>query len=247
VVKRVLWLGLIIIVPLVVLVVICPYSVTEVVVGALISIWVTMLLEGVQKPNLELELRSECATRFRAGSHLGYVLQLRLVNKPLPRGLGWLQRNSATEASGTITFRDLNGKDVFGAVMPIRWSNSPQPGYTVVEDTPNAAPIKKMIFNPERLSTTRNIPPGSHDEGVLDVAARFDNESECYGVNNESYFNDWHTPRWKLLPGEYLVDVKIRASNASCADTFHLSNEGSLPGGFRLAKASKAESARVNN
>ena len=238
---RVLLTGAIVSGSLIALVVAFPISAMEVVVGAVISIWITLLMGAIEKPELDLMLyKPGASTRFRAGNHRGYVAQLRLRNKPIPGWVSkWLQlyRNAATQTTGTITFRNLDGEQAGKGTMGIRWSTSPQPGHWQVESTPHGEQTKRYVYDLERLTTVRAIPPGYSEDGVLDVAARYDGEGHCYGYNNESYSHDFKTPRWKLTQEQYLVDVYITASNATCRGTFRLVNRGNSETEFYLTDA----------
>jgi len=244
--KWILWVGLLAVVALICLVVEYSSSAMEVVVGAVISIWITMLVEAIQKPDLHLVIwQGELPQRMGFGGEPGYVVHLHLVNKPLPWVFRWLQRASATETSGTITFRDdLEAKPV-AKKMPVRWSNSPQPGRVIRVRCSDDPPFRMEIWDPERLTVIRQIPPGFSQAGVLGVALRLDHGAECYGVTNESYFTGWKPPDLKLPLPRYLVDVEIVASNASCEGVFLLVKDGLLSKDIALATASRRKRSKV--
>jgi len=144
-----------------------------------------------------------------------------------------MAREPALQCSATVGFHHLDNQDVFGRVMAGRWASSPEP------------------FNPSSLSlggiaTVVAVGPafGSRidvypDEGeLLDIAARFDLEAECYGWNNDAYFSDllWRNPNWRLGPGRYVVEVIIRSSGPPCTRRFRLIND--VPrNAFRLEPA----------
>jgi hypothetical protein len=235
--NKLFWIGLLLNVLLIGLLGTWPSSWLEVVVGALTSIWVTVLVESIRKPDLKLELYP-VQEGWRAEGRPGDVRQLRLVNRPLPAYLSWLQRSPAVNTSGTIVFHRL-GSGVASNPMPIRWSNTAQLSRRFTELTFGNPPVTKIILDPERLVVTQQIPPGFSDDGVFGVAARFCSESDAYGVTNESYFTHWKPPDWHLAQGRYRVDVRINAENGTCKGTFLLVNENSSPDGFRLEEWTK--------
>jgi len=259
VVKRIFWIGLVVVGVLVILVIIYPCSAMEVVVGAFISIWVTMLVEAIQKPDLEIELwQAGHPQKIPFGGRPGHVLHLQAVNKPLPRVVKWcpLQRSAATEASGTITFRGPEAKAVQDrSNMPVRWANSKQLERLIKVRRSNEDEfVGVQILDPERLSLTRSIMPGHREgekdgvnDGVFSVALELEKDPSYYGVTNESYYYKWQPPGWKLALGKYLIDVKITASNASCEGVFRLILEGISSKDIRLSEATEEEKSKVRN
>lgn len=85
-----------------------------------------------------------------------------------------------------------------------------------------------------------DIYPGEQEE--LDIAARFDNETEAYGWNNEAYFSStpWRSAQWQLGSNRYLVKVSVLAGNCECSGIFRIINDVSIEG-FRLEPATKED------
>jgi hypothetical protein len=104
-----------------------------------------------------------------------------------------------------------------------------------------------QIFDPARgtKTTTIDIPPGERPE-PLDIAARFDNDTDCFGWNNENYFSNppWRNPDRVLHGGQYLVKVTVRAAGQRRDGFFVLNNAGTRTN-FRLQGASLTEIERV--
>jgi hypothetical protein len=205
-------------------------TILGVVLGAVVAILITILVENLRKPRLELRIAmsTDIEYRNRPARNVRF-LGLELVNKPLPRWGRWMSRDTALQCHGNITFHHLDGQNVFGRTMMSRWSGSPEP-----------APIHIAIGNqhvlisdPSRLTSRIDVPPGEAQR--LDVAARFDVEEECYGWNNESYFSDpvWRNPEWRLNAGRYLVRVTIISAGEKCVSLFRLINDVSRQD-FRL-------------
>ena len=152
--KLIVLAGLAVVIALIVTVSIWPIGWLEVVVGALISIWTTMLFSVATRPDLWIEPYQSPddpnQNRRRLGQRWGYVRELRVVNKELPWAFSWLQRNAATDVSGLITFRPLSGCSEIGP-MPIRWSNTPQLHKHITEYAGSGPPMPKHIADPDRL------------------------------------------------------------------------------------------------
>jgi len=199
-------------------------TIVGVVLGAIIAILITIWLENLRKPNLEIRIASPADVQYKGSpATQARFLGLELINKPLPRWARWMSRDAAIQCHGTITFHHLDGQNVFGRAMPIRWSGSPEPiaMRLVVDD--------KHIFiaDPARFTLTPRIDVYPGEAERLDVASRFDNEDECYGWSNESYFSNpvWRNPDWKLPSGRYLVKVTVISAGDKCTGIFRLIND----------------------
>ena len=167
-------------------------------------------------------------------------LRLILRNRPLPAVLHWMERNAALQCRGEITFHHLDGQDVFGRRMTIRWANSPQPVPPQITDLKGEIQFLIQDFGRSAMDTM-DVYPG--EEEVFDVAARFDDEPECFGWNNDSYLFEWRNPHWRLAPGRYLVEVVITSSGQKCIGEFRLINDVARTD-FRLEKVTPDD--RVN-
>ena len=221
-------------------------TIVEVVIGAIFAILVTIWSEKLRKPELELRIaplwdmdheEPHPAKQMRA-------LGLKLVNRPLPRWARWMSRNAALQCHGFITFHHLDGQNVFGRAMSIRWSGSPEPVaiHVVVDDK------RFTIADPARITLTsrRDVYPGESER--LDVVARFDNEDECYGWNNDSYFSNppWRNPDWSLSPDRYIVKVTVVSAGEKCTGIFRLINDVAQRD-FRLEPALPDDAVHISS
>jgi len=207
-------------------------TILSAVLASLVAIVLTIVIEKLHKPRLKLEIVSPVDRLFDdRPAHQMRAVRVRLSNSALPRWASWMLRNAALQCHGTITFYHLDGQNVFGRSMHIRWSDAPEPIPIRVQ----IGNHKGLIFDPTRFTITQRVDIYPGESAELDVAVRFDNEPECYGWSNESYFSDppWRNPNWKLPPERYLVGVNILSSGERCTSIFRLINNVTQPD-FRL-------------
>jgi hypothetical protein len=217
-------------------------TLVAVVLGAIVAIGITILLEVLRKPKLELRIAPPVDAQYQGRpATRARFLYLELINKPLPVLARWMTRNGALQCHGTVAFHHLDGQSVFGRVMPIRWSGLPEPVplHFVVDDK------HVLLLDPLKLTLTQRVDVYPGEAERLDVAARFDNEPECYGWSNESYFSDpiWRNPNWRLPSDRYLVKVTIISAGEKCRGIFRLINDV-VQQDFRVEPALSSDSVR---
>jgi hypothetical protein len=214
--------------------------VLQIVTGALISIGFVIWMEFIRQPRLRLSIPNSADMNYPANYPAQRMRSLRLtiLNDNLPFPLRWLMRLPAQKCHGTISFHHLDGQNVFGRSMQIRWVRSPEP----VPIQANFSGQTLTIFDPVRLTPelTWDIYPGMED--MFDVVARFDSDTDCFGWSNESYFSNpiWRNPNWRIPRGRYLVRVEVLSSNRRCSGIFRLINDVPLAD-FRLENAQPAD------
>ncbi len=213
--------------------------------GGVITVATALVVEQARRPKLQLVMTSHTDAQFnnRLASSARWV-HLKLGNLPPSGWTRWVPRQTATQCRGTVTFYYLNGQSVFKEDMPVRWAGSPQPIPSEVRDP--TGQLTGLIYNLSQLSleSWMDVPPGEGQ--TLDIAGRFDNDVDCYGWSNESYFSNplWRNPGRKLPPGEYLVRVTVVCAGEKCADVFRLINEGPVAN-FRLEVAKKDDRKKL--
>lgn len=201
--------------------------------GALLSIFFVVWMEYLRQPNLTISIAPLADNPYPAQfpARRARFLRLTIANNKLPFLLRWLLRSPAQKCHGSIQFHHLDGQNVFGRSMQIRWIRSPEP----VPITANLGGQQLQIFDPVRLTPELNwdIYPGM--EELFDVAARFDADVDCFGWSNESYFSNpiWRNTNWRIPPGRYLVKVEILSSGKKCSGVFRLINDVQI-NDFRL-------------
>jgi hypothetical protein len=100
--------------------------------------------------------------------------------------------------------------------------------------------------DPSRITPISRIDIHAGEDVPLDVAVRCDQDQECYGWNNWSYWSNppWRNPQWKLEKGRYLVEVMVTSSGQTCRGLYRLIND--VPrSDFRLEEARAEDHAKV--
>lgn len=218
-------------------------TIIGVVVGAIIAVIITIFIENLRKPKLELKIAPPVDRKYqdRPANSVRF-LGLYLANKPLPFFAKWMSRNAALQCHGTITFHHLDdGQNFFGRAMTIRWSGSPEP----ISLQFGIDGKLYSIVDPSKVTLVSKIDIYPDEKGRLDVAARFDNENECYGWNNESYFSTpvWRNADWRLPAGRFIIRVIIYSAGEKCTEIFRLIND--VPqNDFRLEKPMQQDYVR---
>jgi hypothetical protein len=208
--------------------------------GAVLSILANIAIEYERKPKLALAIEDK---PYENNSMVGSVksgtfLRVCLSNKPMPKLLRWLARSAAYECTGIVQFCHQDGTPVFAKPMQVRWAGSDEPvTYQLAADSTLA-----IIFDPAKYSAAfrRDCFPGTSE--LFDVAARFDNDEDCYGWSNDSYLpaKGPRHPDFKLSKGRYLVKVTIRSSGDQIDGVFQLENFGARAD-FRLLQSSQSK------
>jgi hypothetical protein len=91
------------------------------------------------------------------------------------------------------------------------------------------------------LESAVDVYPGEREQ--LAIAARFDDDGDCYGWSNESYYSEpkWRNPNRRLFPGRYLAKVTVVSSGRKCSNTFRVINDVSRLD-FRLEPPQEGDS-----
>jgi hypothetical protein len=206
--------------------------------GAVIAIITTVIVESLRQPKLQIRLSKIGEKEFSVPHPAKKIrsLYLELINQSFPKGMGWLTRTPALQCHGTITFYHLDGQDVFGRSMQIRWTNLPNP----IPININVGNKIYPLFDPAKFNhaTRVDVYPGGTESERFNVASRFDDENDCYGWCNENLYKEplWRNLDWKLPSGRYLVKVVITSSAKKVCRLFRLINDVSMSD-FRLENA----------
>jgi hypothetical protein len=219
----------------------------DIIFGGIVSIVITITVEYFRRPELILSIEDppcDILNRENCPARDARHLRLKLRNKPLPGVLRWMQRSAALQCRGEITFHHLDGQDVFARTMTVRWANSPQPVSSRIMDLKGQVQFVVQDFARSAMEARMDVYPG--DGEILDVAARFDDEPDCYGWNNDAYQFEWRNPNWKLPPGRFLVGVVITSSGQKCFGKFRLINDVSRTD-YRLEHGTSQDRMNLRN
>ncbi|HEY4246939.1 MAG TPA: hypothetical protein VGM64_08790 [Lacunisphaera sp.] len=204
-------------------------------IGAMLSLLTSIYIEYQRRPKLSISIEEPpCNSVYPPGRPARKAKFLRVVlrNNPMPKWLKWLGRETATQCSGQIEFCHLDdGVALFARKMPIRWSNSDEP--ISMQSGADGQPRKLFDLTKYREGFRQDCHPGTPE--LIDIAARFDEEIECYGWSTEQYLPDkgWRNPDWKIDRGRYRVKVTVTSSGQSLSAEFNLENTANLAD-FRL-------------
>jgi hypothetical protein len=215
--------------------------------GAFLSILASIAIEYQRKPKLQFMIESPPLDRtHQPGAPVTHsrFLRVYVLNKPMPKRFGWLGRSAAYQCTGDVQFHHLDdGAAVLSRAMPVRWAGSEEPiSYQALPGGVAA------LFDPAKYNAAfrRDCFPGTPE--LVDIAARFDNDEDCFGWSNESYLPEkgWRNPEFRLPKGGYLVKVTIRSSGDRICDVFKLENSVGREH-FRLLAASEEEKAKLRS
>ena len=193
----------------------------------------------IESPTLELNYPDSRPARIHRASRL--IIQ----NGRMPFLLRFvLSRSAAQNCRAHITFHNIaDGTRFFSGAMTGRWAHTPQP-------IPMQGMLGEQVFllwDTQRLTTdsVTDIPSG--ENVLLDIAARFDEEMEAYGWNNEAYFSPtlWRARHWMIPQGRYIIRVQIIAANTEHITYYRLLNEGARTN-FRLEPATDEDIERAS-
>jgi hypothetical protein len=194
------------------------------IIGSIIAGLITIWIETLRKPRLELELMAPVDMTFQnQPAHDMRSLRVQLTNRSLPRWIRWMYRNPALQCHGNISFHHLDGQNVFGRSMILRWAAAPEPNPLEIM----IGNQRGLVFDPVRITHLQKMDIYPSESADIDIAVKLDNEVECYGWSNESYFSNqpWRPENWRLNPGRYIVRVAIFSSGETISKLFRLIND----------------------
>ncbi|MCG7853467.1 MAG: hypothetical protein MIO92_13180 [Methanosarcinaceae archaeon] len=212
------------------------------IIGALIAGFITILIETLRKPCLDLQIIDPVDMAFQnQPASLMRALRVKLTNKPLPGWIRWMYRNPASQCHGNISFHHLDGQNVFGRSMILRWAGAPEPNPLEIQ----IGNERGLVFDPVRITHLQKMDIYPSESADIDMAVRLDNEVECYGWSNESYFSNppWRPSNWRLNQGRYIVQVSILSSGETISKLFRLINDVEQQD-FRLEETLPSDSIR---
>lgn len=172
-------------------------------VTTILGIFVALILDRGRMPKIEIIVSKSANDEitYNHGPYLGQrwkFFRVIVRNKKMPWLLRWLIRQSAENCRASITITEVSNTKTF--TYKGRWASTPEVPYYQ-----QSAVIK--IFEPDPVIILAG------ESEILDVVAKYENDIEAYGWNNESYFNNWRTPNYRLTPGRYKVQITVFTQN----------------------------------
>jgi hypothetical protein len=218
----------------------------QMVLGAVISGFVAVFLDWLKRPKLEIsidESQLSPKTVNAEGTVLENYTAVRVVVTNTRRWPQWWPRQTLIRAVAQITFHDAQtGADLFNRTMRGRWASLPQPEVVVLVEG------KKTLWaDPALIANVPEIDIPWGEVEPLDIAARFQSDSDAYGWSNDSYYDQqkrYRAERWRLPFERCLVKVVVQGSGERCRAVCRLVNP--KEGDLRLVPATRAEKALLS-
>jgi hypothetical protein len=141
----------------------------------------------------------------------------------------------------------MDGQDIFGRSMAVKWVRTPE-ALPMEIRSPDGKQTIGFLVDPLRIMSESRVDIAPGEAAAFDTVVRYDNESECYGWNLESYQSDppWRNPKWKLPFGRYLLRVEIFSGDQSCSGVYRLINDVPTDA-FRLEPAQPGDEAKIRS
>lgn len=218
----------------------------QMVLGAVVSGFVAVILDWLRRPKLTISIGEPplpVKTVDAEGNILENYTAVRALAANTRRWPRWWPRQTLIRASALITFHDpRTGADLFNRSMRGRWASLPQPEIMVLVEG------KKTLWaDPALIANVPEIDIPWGEVEPLDIAVRFQNDSDAYGWSNDSYYDQqkrYRPERWRLPLEGCLVRAIVQGSGERCSAVYRLVN--SKEGGLRLVSATRAEKALLS-
>jgi len=139
----------------------------SIILGGVVTILTTMVVEQLRRPVLSLAIE-EPPLDLPSPDGKGRRRNLRLIlrNKSLAK---FLQRSAALQCRGEITFHNLDGQPFFESPMSVRWVSSPEPianqiidlqgkvQFSILDFTRGSSESRIDVYPGEKELTERNL------------------------------------------------------------------------------------------
>jgi hypothetical protein len=186
-------------------------------IGSIPALFFALWVDKQRMPKLEIIASEEAnadVTYQQPNLHAGErwkFFRVAVKNKPFMRPFSWIPRQTAENCRAKIEFSKI-GTAQLGFSMSGRWASSPELPFI-----PSSEKVLRLLY-PDPVTIPIN------EAENLDVITKYENDKEAYGWNNEAYFNNWRTPKFKLDRGKYAVKISIATQNGvTFAEKFELS------------------------
>jgi hypothetical protein len=179
--------------------------------GMLVVIW----FEWMKRPKLRITIAEPWDGNL--ANSIVRTVRISVENvSPLAVVRWFIARQPAFAAYALIDFFRLDGTAAFASSMTARWVGSPQP--------PQLA--HNNVIYPDALEILRYRDVHLNRVESMDLATKFDNDTDCFGFTNTSYFHpDFKDPDWRLPQERYRIRVSLYSGSNSTGKTFILRND----------------------
>jgi hypothetical protein len=185
-------------------------------IGAATVMWV----EWYKTPKVRIDVVP--TAEFTNKGRTRRFLQVEVINNPTCHWLAKIfNREEVSNCFATIEFQHLDGTSLFSKI-DARWSAS--------LEIPSVIPQGNVPFSPNLIEPLRFRDIYTNRPEPLTIAIKWDNEPDCYGFNNISYFyQDFKNPAWTIPEGNVLVRIELFVAGQIVTRTFQIHNpkEGS--------------------
>lgn len=166
--------------------------------------FIALLVDQYKKPKLDIVASEDANDDIlyqlphpKAGERWKYY-RVKVINKPVTKYLAWLiNRETAQQISATITVKELD------QTLKGRWAG------TLELPMANPLDLMRLANFPDPVTLTAG------QSAILDVFTKYEHDQEAYVWNNEAYFNDWRTQKYRMVPGKYTIEVRVTSLNGS--------------------------------
>lgn len=171
--------------------------------ASIVAIMLTLFIEKKRLPKLDI-LAIETANSdniYSSGQHVNErwkFFRVKVINKRFPKIFSWIPRQTAENCRAKIEIHKINPKKT-GFSFQGRWASTPE--------LPHIQDAFVKLQHPEPVT----IPIGFDEK--LDIITKAQKDDCAYGWNNEAYFNNWRTQKYKLEVGNYKVKIAITTQN----------------------------------
>src|SRR6266571_6772200 len=96
--------------------------------GVLLGALMVIQVERLRKPSLKLRLLPTYAAEYPDGrpAKRSRIIKIEAMNEMLPRWASWMSRSAALQCRGTISFHHMDGQNIFGRSMSVKWVRTPE-------------------------------------------------------------------------------------------------------------------------
>lgn len=217
-------------------------TIISVIIGALISIFITIVYERLRKPHLRFEIETPPLDITYNGTEPAKnarFLRVVLWNDPFQL----LVRETAMHCQGEIQFYHIeDGVPLFMKNMRLRWAGSEEPF------SPQMRPDGTIenIFDITKYNSSffRDCFSGSKE--TIDVVARFDDDEECYVWTSDYAIKGWKNKERMIPKGRYLVKIIVFSAGEKISALFQLENSITRKD-FRLTPANFQDMKKIKN